>query len=280
MGSKLNVLVVGSGSYIAKNTIPVLEKEHNVFTWSMGWNLEDIFVDCDIDVVINFVNYFTNDCDQISVDKLLESNVRFPTKLAHLCYEHNVKRFINFGTFQQHYLGHGYNPVNLYSATKKAFQDILKYYHESGKFEVINLDLNSVFGPNDYRPKLIPTLLSAMETGKVLSFTSPEKVVNLVSVDFVARTINDFVSCYSINEEFGSHRNFIVAGGDISFVNLIRLVEEKSGKKIKHTYGKASIEREMMFHQFPHGILVLKDDKEVSEYIEEIIREKKYVTFS
>ena len=51
------------------------------------------------------------------------------------------------------------NPNSLYSATKSSFQPILDYYAQYFSFNIITLILMDVYGPNDPRNKLIPTLI-------------------------------------------------------------------------------------------------------------------------
>ena len=49
-----------------------------------------------------------------------------------------------------------YYPQNLYAATKKGFQDILKYYELSyKKIKFYNLFLHDIYGENDKRNKII-----------------------------------------------------------------------------------------------------------------------------
>ena len=49
-------------------------------------------------------------------------------------------RIVNTGTSWQHYCNKPYSPVNLYAATKQAFEEILQYYVEAKGFKSDNVE--------------------------------------------------------------------------------------------------------------------------------------------
>jgi nucleoside-diphosphate-sugar epimerase len=57
-----------------------------------------------------------------------------------------IRRLVNAGTTWQHYLGQVYDPVNLYAATKQAFEAILKFYTSTRDFQAITLELTDTYG--------------------------------------------------------------------------------------------------------------------------------------
>jgi len=79
-----------------------------------------------------------------------------------------------------------YKPVNLYAATKQAFESVLEYYVDASDLKVINLSLFDTYGVGDTRPKLIPLLMDAVNSGSELKMSPGQQVVDLVHVSDVA----------------------------------------------------------------------------------------------
>ncbi|MFM7469639.1 MAG: NAD-dependent epimerase/dehydratase family protein [Vampirovibrionales bacterium] len=71
---------------------------------------------------------------------------------------------LNTGTVWQHYQDQDYAPVNLYAATKQAFEAILQYYGEVQNLPILTLKLYDTYGPHDTRRKVIPLLRQAATT--------------------------------------------------------------------------------------------------------------------
>ena len=82
---------------------------------------------------------------------LFQSNLIFGTELLEGMRLYGIEHLVNTGTFWQHYQNEGYNPVNLYAATKQAFEDLIAYYVQACEFKVINLHLFDNYGTNDKR---------------------------------------------------------------------------------------------------------------------------------
>ena len=78
-------------------------------------------------------------------------STHFSQKKLTFSKKFNLKWFINTGTFWQNYQSEKYNPVNLYAATKEAFQNIAKYYTETSSLIFTTIKLNwsgSLFHPS------------------------------------------------------------------------------------------------------------------------------------
>ena len=119
------------------------------------------------------------------VARLIESNLNFPTQLLEAMNHVGVKHLINTGTSWQHFQNESYNPVNLYAATKQAFESLLTYYVEAHGFKAITLKLFDTYGPGDYRPKLFSLLRNAARTGTTLRMSPGDQILDLVYIDDV-----------------------------------------------------------------------------------------------
>lgn len=144
-----------------------------------------IMADTTPDIVCHLASLFLSTHTKDQVDDLISSNVLFGTRLLESMAEVGVCRFINTGTSWQHYNDTDYSPVNLYAATKQAFQDILQFYVEAKGLKVITLKLFDTFGPYDNRPKLMNLLRETCATGTTLDMSPGEQIIDMVHIDHV-----------------------------------------------------------------------------------------------
>lgn len=119
------------------------------------------------------------------VARLIESNLTFPTQLLEAMNQVGVKQLINTGTSWQHFQNESYNPVNLYAATKQAFESLLAFYVEAQGFKAITLKLFDTYGPGDTRPKLFNLLRKTALTGEPLRMSPGEQELDLVYISDV-----------------------------------------------------------------------------------------------
>ena len=83
----------------------------------------------------------------------------------------------------QHFGTPDYRPVNLYAATKQAFEDVLAYYADAQGIAAVTLELYDTYGPGDPRRKLIRILFEAARSGEPIQLSPGEQVIELLHVD-------------------------------------------------------------------------------------------------
>jgi len=240
MDSKPRILITGGTGYIGSNVMKYLkDKGFEVENLDRHTFCFELFQEFKPEIILHFATFFSNADDPINAKKFLDSNIDFGMRVACACDKYKVKTFVNFTTFQLHYNDEEYNPVNLYAATKKAFMDILEYYHQAGKFKVINVELNSVYGPWDKRPKLIPILLQSIKTGKEVVLSNLEKVVDLINIKDIFTVVNNIIKgSFTANY-------FVITGRNISIKELIVIIENLSGHKINLKINEYTLKREI-----------------------------------
>ena len=178
---------------------------------------------------------------------LVESNITLGTQLLEAMKLTGTKRLVNTGTSWQHFQGDSYNPVNLYAATKQAFEDILKYYEETAGIQAITLSLFDSYGPGDTRKKLLHLLLDALRDGQVLEMSGGEQKIDLAHVDDLCAA---FVHAAGLAEEPAApgSRVYGVSGGDrMTLREVVETLERAAGRKISIRWGARPYrEREVM----------------------------------
>lgn len=137
------------------------------------------------DVVFHLASLFTAEHKPADVKPLVESNLLFSCQLAEAMAQSKVKLLVNTGTAWQNFGNATYNPVNLYAATKQAFESILAYYQEAHGLRMITLKIFDTYGPNDPRPKLLALFQRARN--ETLAFSAGGQHIDLVHIEDVLK---------------------------------------------------------------------------------------------
>lgn len=148
-------------------------------------DLTDIVADIKPDLVIHLASLYLTVHNFDQIDSLIQSNITFPTKLLEAMTANNVTKLINTGTSWQHYNSAQYDPVNLYAASKQAFEDIIKYYISIKKISCITLKLFDTYGPNDNRGKLISLLDKLSMSKEALAMSPGEQFIEITHIEDV-----------------------------------------------------------------------------------------------
>lgn len=184
------------------------------------------------------------------IEDLMRSNILYGARLAEAAAISDVNWFLNVGTIWQHYSGADYDPVNLYSATKQAFQDIGAYYASSKKFKFTTIKLPDTYGPDDSRRKIFGLWRNAALSGGVLGMSPGEQFLDVVHVDDV---INALVTLLRKMQSSSKSDNYleeyyITSGDPKTLKQLAGEFEEAMGVKLPIIWGARPYRlRELMF---------------------------------
>lgn len=173
------------------------------------------------------------------VFNLISSNVLFGSVILECAVKAEVEWFINTGTYWQNYQSLNYSPVNLYAATKTAFEDIARYYIESSQIIFHTLRLFDVYGPGDTRPKILNIWERISHTGEVLGMSPGEQILNLTYIDDVISAYLLMVN-YLTNDKrrFDNGRIFFLKSTKrYSLKKLAEIFEKVSGRKLSIKWG-------------------------------------------
>jgi len=199
------------------------------------------------EVVFHLASLFLSQHRYQDIDALMESNVTFGVKLLEAMRQHGVHNFVHAGTAWQHYQNASYSPVNLYAASKQAFEDVLRYYEETVGIHAVVLKLFDTYGPGDRRGKLLALLEQIAETGETLPMSPGEQKIDYVHVDDVSEAF--FLAAnYLLEGHFELCGDYVVSSGHaISLRELVSRYEKIIGKRLSIAWGeRAYREREVM----------------------------------
>lgn len=200
-------------------------------------NIRDIVSTVKPDVVVHIASLFLAAHQYSDIERLIESNVTFPTKLLDAMDYAGVTRFINTGTSWQHYNSETYNPVNLYAATKQSFEDIIKYYVEAKGFSCLTLKIYDSYGPGDTRGKLVSLFDRLAENQESLDMSPGEQHIDLVHISDICNAYDIAVNMI-INKQPGYQAYYgLHSNKSYSLKELVAIYEHSNNCDIHINWG-------------------------------------------
>ena len=265
----MKILVTGATGFIGQNLVKSLVKNKdvyavirensdiskidsrvNVFKYNGNINmLIDFFQKEKFDGIIHLASLFLVRHKPQDIPALVDSNIKFGVELLECAKLSNVKWFINTGTFWQNYQDENYNPVNLYAATKEAFEKMAKYYTETSNIIFTTIKLNDTFGPNDTRSKIFNLWQKILKSGERLDMSEGEQIIDICYIEDIVsayETLIDHLSSNSVNK-FKNKTFAIKSNERINLKQLATIFEEITECKLNIKWGaKKYREREVM----------------------------------
>ena len=222
-------------------------RERMEFHVCEGGTLVDIVREAKPAVVCHLASLYLAAHESEDVAALVASNILFGTELLEAMAKNEVRRFVHAGTSWQHYHGARYSPVNLYAATKEAFEMMMRYYEETAGLHAVTLKLFDTYGEGDTRRKILALLQEAAATGEELALSPGEQKLDLVHVDDVADAFL-LAAEYLANDRTDIRGEYAVSAGKaLTLKEIAARVEELLGKKIPVRWGARPYrEREVM----------------------------------
>ncbi len=198
--------------------------------------IETVLANTKPDLVIHTAAAMDGGDDIASAERLVNANILNPIRLLAAAYAQKIKGFITVGTAWQHYGQADYDPVNLYAASKQAFDDMARYYAAAG-LPVVSLHMFDTYGPQDPRPKLVNLLCRLAKTGDTMSMSPGEQEIDLIHADDAAAA---FVASAKgiLDGSLKGFHTFAVSGGQpMPLRQLVTLFENITGKTCAIDWG-------------------------------------------
>ena len=189
------------------------------------------------DIVFHLASLFLSEHTAEQVEALITSNVLFGTQLVEAMTANDVRLLINTGTSWEHYCNSAYSPVNLYAASKQAFESILQYYVEAKGLQAVTLKLFDTYGADDPRPKLFTLLRRIADASSTLGMSPGEQLIDLVHVDDVVEAFQLAAARLLANDVKGHERYAVSSGSPIRLRDLVKLYGHITGRVLPIEWG-------------------------------------------
>jgi CDP-paratose synthetase len=270
VGSELmSILITGASGYIGKEfvrslsdvyNIVVLVRESSDIEQLKNFNckiekfvnfkdIDDVFEKNDISGVVHFASNVVVEHTKEDIDNILDSNIKYGTYLLEASKNCSVKWFINTGTFWQNFESKAYNPVNLYAASKEAFEDIARYYTQTSDLIFTTIKLNDTFGPNDVRSKIFNLWDTYSKSAETLDMSKGEQIIDISYIDDVINAFKIMIeNLQDANSSKYNNKSYVVSSNErMSLKELAKLFENVTGRELNINWGgRPYREREVM----------------------------------
>lgn len=140
------------------------------------------------EIVIHLAAFHNAKDDVSEFSRMVESNLTLGAAIME-CLPQNSS-FIYCGSYNQFELPRK-KALNFYSLNKKLFCEIAAYFSEKNNIKVTQLILSDLYGPRDFRPKLIPALFSKLALREAFIPVSPEGVLYPLYVEDAVSMITE-----------------------------------------------------------------------------------------
>jgi nucleoside-diphosphate-sugar epimerase len=182
-----------------------------------------------VDVVVHLASAVIAVHTPDQLDEILHANIRLPTHLLEALRQGSCKRFVNTGSFWQNCNSDLYSPVNLYAATKQAFEDIAQAYVENDGLHLSTLVLFDTYGADDPRRKIVRLLVESVDAPEPLRMSPGDQVLDLTHAQDVAAAFA--LACDRLLQAPSPvAERFAVSGERMSLKELAALVQRVAGR--------------------------------------------------
>jgi CDP-paratose synthetase len=227
----------------------VIEYDGSISSLQVGMNAESI--------VIHTASYYVAEHNEDDLPKLIKSNLQYGLNLLEAMRISGAKKIINIGTAWQGYKGEERRPVNLYAATKQAFEDFIAYYCDAENFSSISLRLNDTYGEEDKRMKLVKLLINAGITQTSLNMSAGDQKVNLSHISDVCCAIEAAIGDLPKPNYHAIYN--LINKDEYSLKELVKIIEDELHMTIPVNFGVREYRtREVMEPLKSHELIYFK----------------------
>lgn len=275
MNSLESILITGATGFIGTNLINAISKRYKITAIvRRDSNIEKIKDKCEIyryDDINNLIAFLKNkkyigvlhlatlyiknhNCNDVK--NIIDSNITFGSELCEALSLVDFKGwFVNVGTFWQFYKNMTDNPLDIYAASKSAFNKIIDFYVSTTNITFSTLYLNDTYGPNDTRNKIFNLWLEIANSGKTLEMSAGEQLIDLVYIDDVVRAfeilinlLNSPYASLAKNKKFALHTK-----NRKTLKELASIFEKVTNKKLNILWGAKPYMKRENFIPFEGG---------------------------
>jgi nucleoside-diphosphate-sugar epimerase len=201
-----NILITGSTGFVGRHLLPkffndrfqVLEITRNISkstelfgdkTFKIEINdplFKERIIEFKPEIVIHLASYLTASDKWEDIQKLIDTNLLFLSKVLNAVSETDLKLFINTGSFAEYYHGNKVlEPAYFYAATKTASRSLIDYFSNTYNFKQASVIPYTIYGGIDSQKKIIDLLFDSTNNNTPFDLSPGEQVLDFIHVDDV-----------------------------------------------------------------------------------------------
>ena len=258
------------GSHVLKYLLSKGWEIHVVADPKFGYaNIEDVLPEIDLfeyegdiaslceyfkktkaDVVFHLAAAVITNYNPEQVPILIQSNIQFGTEILESMKLSETKLIVSTGSYWQNYNSDAYNPVDLYAATKEAFEKIVQYYVDAFGIRHVNLRLFDVYGEDDKRPKLWNVLRDIAGTDQHIAVSPGEQLLDLIHITDVCTAYEAAYTLLVNNQSLINEIYGVRTGVTYTLKDAIMVLEKSLRKNINADFGVKNYKDREVMHPY------------------------------
>jgi nucleoside-diphosphate-sugar epimerase len=255
----MKILITGSTGFVGRHLLPkILNNGHEVLeiTRSISKsteffgdktskieindsNFKEKITDFNPDIVVHLASYLSPFDHWEDIQKSIDANLFFLSKVLNAISGTDLKLFINTGTFAEYFHGNEVlEPAYFYAATKTASRSLIDYYSKAYNFKQVTVVPYSIYGGNDNQKKILDLLFDSLNSDISLDLTLGEQVLDFIHVDDVSDSYILLIK--NINKIDNKQVFKLGTGNGHTLRQVVQIIEEITNRRANINWGGKS----------------------------------------
>ena len=220
--------------------------------------VDDLNDNLEIEYVVHLASYLSSKDDEETIEKIIEANIIYGTKVLNALRNYKNVKFINLGSFAEYRNGaEKPDTAYFYTAAKQAFRPLLNYFADKGQWSYINIIPYTIYGGVNNQKKIIDYVRESLNSSEPVKMSPGYQVSDFIHIDDVISCI-----CFFIDnpDKWNGQKGEVYhlgTGKGTTIRELAKLFEEKTGRKCNIDWGAYPYrERDVMHAVAPIGKLL------------------------
>lgn len=199
------------------------------------------------EIVLHLAAFLSSSDDYITLNKLVETNIVFLSRILDAIKNTSISLFINTGTFAAiKNESNGFNPTYLYAATKEAAKSLIEYYAHTYNFKFTTIRPFTVYGGVDSNKKVIDIIIDSLDIDEQIEMTPGDQILDFVHIDDVVNFYSEIIK----HHKLVIHKSELDLGTGVgySIKELAIKIEQISGKNTNIKWGARPYRKNDILH--------------------------------